>query len=186
MKISYREATKMIKHFLLFIYLLASIVWVSACSETNAPVAVSGNFDADVSGAFKGKVSGPGVIKYLPPSEVSFGSRPGYFFIADATGVRDFGIIFTIPANTTPGTYPLKTAHPMDVGKGFEVRLDKSTDNRTVSFQSNTTGSITLEEFPEDPNNITDAIVKGTFKFSTENSNAERVNAEGVFEFQGR
>ena len=176
----------MIRNLLLSSIIIASALWLIACDETNTSTALSGNFTTEVSGSIKGKISGPGVITYLPPSEASFGSRPGYFFIADDTGVRELGITFSIPSKTTPGTYQLKSAHPIDIGKEFEVRLDKSTENQTVSFRSNTKGSITLEEFPSDPNKVAGSIVKGTFNLSAENSSGERVTATGAFEFWGR
>jgi hypothetical protein len=185
----YLQATKrnkMKNHAFLFasIFLLALVF--PGCNNSEQRPAAPSNFTAEISGSITGQVSGSGVVTFLPPTDTGAGPRPGYFFIADATGVRDFGITFTIPIGTKPGKYQLVSAHPMDAGKEFEVRVDRSIGNRTESFQKNTAGTITLEHFPEDGSNITGTYVRGDFEFTTERKGGERVKAKGTFDFKGR
>jgi hypothetical protein len=144
-----------------------------------------GHFTAEISGSINGHIAGPGIIKYLPPSDVSFGTIPGYYFIADDTGVRNMGITFTIPSTAKPGIYKLVSAHPMDAGKEFEVRIDVSKGNETQSYQSETTGTITLETFPVEGGSLVKGQVKGHFEFTTEGKGGERITAKGVFQFHG-
>ena len=158
---------------------------VSSFADSGNPSSRPGHFSAEISGSINGHVAGPGVIKYLPSSEVSFGTIPAYYFIADDTGVRDLGITFTIPSTAKPGIHKLVSAHPMDAGKEFEVRIDVSEGNVTKSYQSNTTGTITLEEFPVDGSSLARAQVKGSFEFTTEGKDGKRATAEGVFDFHG-
>ncbi len=158
---------------------------VSSCRDSRQHPKTSGNFTAEISGSITGRVSGPGIVSFLPPSDSSFGPRPGYFFIADDTGVRDLGITITIPSNTQPGKYQLVSVGPMNVGKDFEVRVDRSVGNRTESFQTNTTGTITLEQFPEDGSNIAGSPVRGHFEFTAEGKGGQRVTVKGTFDFSG-
>lgn len=64
--------------------ILAGGVLISACDDAKNSSAAADNFVAEVSGAVTGQVSGPGIIRFLPPSDVNFGTRPGYFFVAEA------------------------------------------------------------------------------------------------------
>ncbi len=166
--------------------IVSTVLLASSCGDSSEPPAVSGGFTAELSGSIDGHVSRPGVINYILPSNSAAGTRPGYFFIADDTGVRDLGITFSIPSNTQPGVYELESAHPIDAGTRFEVRVDRSVGNRTESFQSNTTGTITLESFPEDGSSLAEVQVKGSFVFTTEGKGEERIRAEGAFDFQGK
>jgi len=165
--------------------ILAGAVSISACDSPESGSIESGNFLAEVSGAVVGQVSGPGIIRFLPASEVNFGTRPAYFFVADDAGVRKLGITFAIPANTRPGTYRLVSVHPMDVGREFEVRVDWSVGDRTESFELNTKGTITIEAFPSDPDSLSKGRVMGSFDFSTQNRNGQKVMGQGSFDFHG-
>jgi hypothetical protein len=175
----------MAEKYSLMALILAGGVFISACDDSQHSSAAADNFVAEVSGAVTGRVSGPGLIRFLPPSEVNFGTRPGYFFVADDSGVRELGITFTIPANTQPGTYQVVSAHPMDAGKEFEVRVDRSVGTRTESFQANTQGTITIEAFPNDGNNVAGHRVTGRFDFSTQDRNGREIIAKGSFDFYG-
>jgi len=164
--------------------LLAGALLGTACGNSEATIARPGNFEADVSGVVEGRVTGPGVVRYLPPSEANFGSVPGYFFLADDTGVREIGITFTVPAGSGPGTYRLVSAHPMDAGTAFEVRVDRSTDDRTESFEHDAMGTLRLEAFPRDGEDLEGHLIKGDFEFSVQDSDGREVTASGVFEFR--
>jgi len=155
-----------------------------ACDGAEPSKEASGGFEAEVSGTVAGRVSGPGIVQYVPPSEANFGSVPGYFFVADDTGVRDLGITFTIPANTQAGTYQLVSAHPMDVGREFEVRVDHSEGDRTESFGADTRGTIQLESFPKDGEVLQGHPIKGSFDFVTQDRDGRDVTVSGSFDFR--
>jgi len=173
----------MIPKTLLTALILTCGVLSSAHGDSKISSVPASNFVSEVSGAITGQISGPGLIRFIPPGDVNFGHRPGYFFVADDSGVRDLGITFTIPANTQPGTYQLVSAHPMDIGKEFEVRVDWSVGNKTKSFQLNTEGRITIEIFPEDNNNVAGSRVRGKFDFSTQDRSGQEVVCKGTFDF---
>ena len=169
--------------------ILTGSLLLSACNESDEAKSAgvpARNFVADVSGSVSGQISGPGLIRFLPPGNSSVGPRPGYFFLADDSGVRDLGITFTIPANTQPGTYELESAPPLETGEHFEVRVDRSVGNRTESFHSKTSGTITLEAFPQDGENIAGVQVKGQFEFSTQDKHGHEITLQGSLDFQGR
>jgi hypothetical protein len=143
-------------------------------------------FQATVSGAVSGSVEGPGVLRFIPASETSFGTQPAFYFIADDTGVRDLGVTFSIPRGTGPGTFALVSGTPFEIGEKFEVRVDRSTQTRTVSFEKATEGSITLTAFPTSPEEMEGDRVAGHFRFSTSGASGEAVTAEGSFDFEVR
>ncbi len=55
----------------------------------------------------------------------------------------------------------------------------------TESFQKNTTGTITLRQFPDDGSNIKGCSVRGDFEFKTQGEGGEQVMAKGRFDFEG-
>ena len=169
--------------------LIMSVV-AMACSSnadsrtTDPPASLPSatHFTAVVSGAVEGTVSGPGVIGSIPASEVT--GVPGYWFISDDTGVRDIGVVFSIPGGTEPGSYDLVSVHPVDRGTVFEVRVDKSSDDLTTSFETDSTGTITLDHFSV-MNEAGERRVAGSFEFATANRDGEQVTATGTFDFTG-
>jgi hypothetical protein len=169
--------------FVAFLLTAGASIW--GCDGSGEPARGRAHFEADVAGAATGRVAGPGLVRYIPPSQAGFGPRPGYFFVADDSGVRPLGITFTIPADARPGTYPLVSAHPMEIGTHFEVRVDASEGDRTESFQKNTKGTITLEAFPSEGANVAGSRVAGHFEFSTQNASGAEVSGQGSFDFRG-
>lgn len=170
---------------LLLTLAMVSTAFVPACDDSRNGGVVTDSFVADVSGAVTGQVSGPGLIRFIPSYDANFGTRPGYFFVADDSGVREIGITFTIPASVQPGTYHLVSAHPIDAGREFEVRIDRSVEDRTDSFQLNTKGTITIESFPADGKNIAGSRVTGSFEFATQDRSGNQARAKGSFDFKG-
>lgn len=166
-------------------FMLAGAASICACDGPGESGIAGSDFQAEVSGAVTGRMAGPGLVRYIPPSQASFGPRPGYFFVADDSGVRPLGITFTIPADTGPGTYPLVSGHPMEIGTHYEVRVDASVGDRTDSFQKNTKGTITIEAFPSESTNLAGGRVAGHFDFSTQNGSGGKISAEGSFDFHG-
>lgn len=143
-------------------------------------------FVAEVTGSVSGRVAAPGVVRFLPPADLGHRIRPGFFFVADDTGVRPLGITFSIPAGVEPGTYDLVSAHPMDAGTAFEVRVDHSVGTRTESFELDTDGTITIDAFPDTVGDVRGQRVVGRFEFETRDRSGRRVAAEGRFDFIGR
>lgn len=149
------------------------------------PIAEQPGFAGKVSGTVNGEISGPGVATYLPSQETIDGTRPGYYLLANRRSVKDFLITFRVPAETQPGTYPLESADPMKLGENFEVRVESRVEGRLVAYGSNASGTVTLETFPVDGNQLAGATIKGAFEFVIEDTEAERLSATGTFEFLG-
>lgn len=168
----------------------------AGCSDSTIdPVAEESHvgppgFSATVSGAVNGEVSGPGLVTYLPPKEPSIvsGNRPGYYILAnnlstDAIEEREFIITFRIPEGARPGNYTLRPSDPLKVGENFDVQVETVEEGKYSSYQTNTEGTITLENFPPDQNAPKTTTIKGTFQFVTENSEGGRVSVNGAFDF---
>jgi len=145
--------------------------------------AAADGFRATVTGAVSGRILGPGVIRYLEPTATSFGERPGHYFVADDTGVRDLGITIIIPADTKPGEYPLSSASPLERGTHFEVRVDQTRDDSVLSYSARTAGSVTITSFPPSPAQVESTRVAGHFRFSTRDPAGAGVEANGAFDF---
>lgn len=175
----------MVREFPLAVLIVAGGALISACGNAESSGPHPGGFEAEVSGAVEGRISGPGIIRFLPPHEANFGTRPGYLFVADDTGVRDLGVVFSIPAGTESGTYRLVSAHPMDAGTEFEVRVDHSVGNRTDSFEANTEGTLRLESIPKNAESIDGHPIRGSFEFTTEDTGGREVAVSGSFDFHG-
>lgn len=84
------------------------------------------------------------------------------------------------------GTYPLVTAHPLDTGEEFELRVDHSVGNQTTSFLYNTSGTITIDEFPDNGQSISGHRIAGSFEFTTEDDKMQQISVTGSFEFNGK
>lgn len=169
------------KYSILFIFLACCILFYS-CGNSQC-TDVDNKFVGEISGTINGKVTRPGVIRYIPPYNDT--SEPGYFFIADSTGVRKLGITISIPDKIQPGKYKLVSTNPLDAGKEFEVRVDHSIGKKTHSYEQNTKGSITILSFPENPNDIPRSRVTGCFEFRSQNKNGNQISVQGSFDFRG-
>ncbi len=147
------------------------------------------SFTASVSGSVDGEVSGAGVATYLPPKERDpvTGIRPGYFLVAnlnsDGREEREFLFIFRIPDKAQPGNYDLVTPNPLKVGENFDVQVEMVEEGKSISYQTNTVGTITLEDFAPDRTDSGNSNITGTFQFFTENSEGDRISATGTFDF---
>ena len=173
---------------------LIMLLFISGCSNsstdpaTEEPQVDQSGFTASVSGTVNGEVSGAGIVTYLPPKERDpvTGIRPGYFLIANLnsgrTEERGFIIIFRIPDKAQPGNYNLVTPDPLKVGENFDVRVETVEEGKSISYQTNTEGTITLESFS--PNRTDPGIsnILGTFQFVTENSDGGQISATGTFD----
>lgn len=174
---------------------LIILLVIAGCSDSpndttiEEPKVDSPEFTANVSGAVNAEVSGSGIVTYLGPKERDLvtGNRPGYFLIAnintDLTGERGFTITFRIPDQAQTGNHPLMTADPRRVGENFDVRVERVHEGKLISYQTNTDGTITLDNFSPDRNFPGISNITGTFQFVTENSDGERIAANGSFEF---
>ena len=174
-----------------FISILAVTVWLfflaTGCQQQKDNQKVA--FSAEITGVFEGNVKGPGIIQYVPPAKTSSGDIPGHYLIADDTGLRDFGVIgvtITLPITAQPGKQDLVSAQPFDVGKYYEVCVDRAFVHRVISYSQNTKGSLTLISFPNAPEVIAGSEISGSFEVSTENSEGKRVKVLGRFLFKAK
>jgi hypothetical protein len=165
------------------------LLMIAACSDSStdpvskAPVVEPPGFTGSVSGAVSGEISGQGVATYLPPQDTIDGVRPGYYLIANTRGATELLITFRIPAETKPGTYQLVAVDPMELGERFEVRIEGTVDGKSVSFGSNTEGTLTLDTFPADGHTLAGANIKGSFQLTTQDPQGESLSVSGAFEF---
>jgi hypothetical protein len=168
---------------------------ITGCSDSpndtgiEEPKVEHPGFTANVSGAVNAEVSGAGIVTYLGPKErdIVTGSRPGYFLMAnlnsDVMGERGFTITFRIPAEAQPGNHNLVTPDPLKVGENFDVRVERVEEGKLISYETNTDGTITLNNFSPDRTYPYSSNITGTFQFVTENSEGDRISANGTFDF---
>ena len=140
------------------------------------------NFRAEITGGANARIEGPGVVTYIPARN----DNPGYFFIADDTGIRPWGLTITIPENKGTGTFDLVSGGPFDAGNIFETRVDQDLGKRTLSFDRNTKGELVLEGFPESHETVSGVEVKGNFDFTTQNRKGDELKVTGDFAFIGK
>ena len=174
---------------------LIILLVITGCSdspnetEIEEPKVEHPGFTANVSGAVNAEVSGAGIVTYLGPKErdIVTGSRPGYFLMAnlnsDVMGERGFTITFRIPAEAQPGNHNLVTSDPLKVGENFNVRVERVEEGKLISYETNTDGTITLNNFSPDRTYPDISNITGTFQFVTENSEGDRISANGTFDF---
>lgn len=177
---------------------LIILLVITGCSDSPNDTAIEEpkvelpGFTANVSGAVNAEVSGAGIVTYLGPKErdIVTGNRPGYFLIAnintDLTGERGFTITFRIPDEAQPGNYTLMTPDPRKVGENFDVRVEWVEEGKLISYQTNTDGTITLNNFSPDRTYPDISNITGTFQFVTENSEGDRISANGTFDFPSK
>ena len=138
-------------------------------------------FEARITGAYEGDVAGPGVLLFLPDAGFE---RQGYFFIADAQGLRPNGVTLVLPPGLTPGRHVLESPAPLDIGTVPSVRVDRDMGTSITSFQERTAGFVDLTEFPDDPQNLTGALVSGSFEFETDGPEGQMIVVGGEFSFE--
>jgi len=174
---------------------LIILLVITGCSDSpnetgiEEPKVGHPGFTANVSGAINAEVSGAGIVTYLGPKDrdIVTGSRPGYFLMAnlnsDVMGERGFTITFRIPAEAQPGNHNLVTSDPLKVGENFDVRVERVEEGKLISYETNTDGTITLNNFSPDRTYPDISNITGTFQFVTENSEGDRISANGTFDF---
>lgn len=146
-------------------------------------------FSAKVSGAVNAEVSGAGIVTYLHPRDrgSANGVRPGYFLIAnlntDTIENQGLNLAFRIPDDAEPGNYNLTTEDPLKVGENFDVRVETVQEGKPMVYEVNTEGTIHLDDFMPNRTYPDTSTITGTFQFVTENSEGQKISAEGVFDF---
>lgn len=147
-------------------------------------------FIANVDGADHTEILAEGIVTYLPPKErdTVTGNRPGYYMLVnnlltDAIDGREFIIIFRIPDGARPGHYNLMTPDPLRVGHNFDVQIESVEKGQSIAYQTNTEGTITLDNFSPDRVSPEASTIKGTFQFVAENNAGEKVSVNGAFDF---
>lgn len=187
----------MIENFSRFIILsfIVTTGFIGGCSESTDKVSSESKsehpgFIAKVDGAGHTEILAEGIVTYLPPKErdTITGNRPGYYMLVnnlltDIQDEREFIIIFRIPDGAQPGHYNLMTPDPLRVGHNFDVQIEAVEKGQSIAYQTNTEGTITLENFS--PNRISPeaSTIKGTFQFVAENHAGEKVSVNGAFDF---
>jgi hypothetical protein len=172
-----------------------SLIVITGCSNSSTdqpprePQSEGPSFTANVTGATIAEVSGAGVVSYLPPKEhdIVTGDRPGYFLIAnrniDLTEERGVTITFRIPDEAQPGQYSLMPSDPLQMGKNFDVEVERMEGGKLISYQNNTEGTLTLVDFSPDRTFPEISHIKGQFQFVTESNEGEKISAHGDVEF---
>lgn len=178
--------------------LILSLIFTTGflgCSDSSTdksipePKSEHPGFTANVDGAVHAEISGDGIVTYLPPKEQDpmSGDRPGYFLIAslntETKGDGGLNLTFRIPDGALPGNYILMTPDPLKVGETFDVRVETIEGGKPISYQSNTEGTIVLDNFYPDRASPRMSTIKGTFQFVTENIEGSRISANGTFDF---
>jgi hypothetical protein len=178
--------------------LILSLIFTTGflgCSDSSTdksipePKSEHPGFTANVDGAVHAEISGDGIVTYLPPKEQDpmTGDRPGYFLIAslntETKGDGGLNLTFRIPDGALPGNYILMTPDPLKVGETFDVRVETIEGGKPISYQSNTEGTIVLDNFYPDRASPRMSTIKGTFQFVTENIEGSRISANGTFDF---
>jgi hypothetical protein len=142
-----------------------------------------GWFQAAITGAYEGEVSGNGLLVLLP--EAGF-EKQGYFFLADGQGLRPHGVTFILPRGITPGRFPLKSLSPLDIGKFPSVRVDRDMGDSVLSAEKNTSGFLELDAFPVAESDLSGSDLRGSFEFETEHLNGELITVRGNFSFKAQ
>ncbi len=153
----------------------------SQSASPNASKLKAAGFEAIITGAYNGKVSGVGVLKLLPNAGFK---KQGYFFLADGQGIRPFGVTFVLPRGLGPGKHTLKSPFPLEIGTVPSVRVDRDMGNSTVSADKNTSGFLNLIAFPGDEKKLSGSDVMGDFEFETEGRRGEKIAVKGRFTFK--
>jgi hypothetical protein len=138
-------------------------------------------FEAVVTGAYEGQVSGVGTLVLLP--EAGFEKR-GYFFLADGRGVRPHGVTFVLPPGIAPGRHELQSPSPLRIGTVPSVRVDRDMGDSVLSSDRNTSGFLHLIAFPADPGGASGSDARGRFEFETEDPSGRRIAVKGSFSFE--
>lgn len=138
-------------------------------------------FEAVISGAYRGEVSGGGVLKFLPGAGLE---KRGYYFLADGQGVRPHGVTFVLPPDVAPGHQVLVSPSPLDIGTVPSVRVDRDMGDAVASAERNTSGYLDLVDFPDDAHDLSGARVTGDFVFETEDSQGRGIEVRGKFDFE--
>ena len=170
------------------LFLVCFALLLPACDEApsqpaspNASKSKAAGFEAVITGAYGGKVSGVGVLKLLPKGGFK---KQGYFFLADGQGIRPFGVTFVLPRGIGPGKHTLKSPSPFGIGTVPSVRVDRDMGNATVSADKNTSGFLNLTAFPNDEKKLSGSDVTGNFEFETEGLTGEKIMVKGRFIFK--
>ncbi len=148
----------------------------STSSETQ-----DAGFEAAITGAYEGQVSGDGVLVFL--ADAGF-DKQGYYFLADGRGVRAHGVTFVLPPGLTAGKHELASPAPLDIGTVPSVRVDRDMGDSVASSDRNTTGFLDLTAFPNDPGEMSGSDAAGSFAFETEDAKGQRIAVEGRFSFK--
>ena len=69
------------------------------------------------------------------------------------------------------------------VSENFDVWVERVEEGNLISYETNTDGTITLNNFPPDQTYPESSDITGTFQFVTESSEGDKISANGTFDF---
>jgi hypothetical protein len=138
-------------------------------------------FEAQIKGAYEGRVFGTGVLKFL---ENAGYDKQGYYFLADGRGIRPHGVTFILPRGMATGRYELTSTSPFNIDAEPSVRVDRDTGNATISSERNTSGFIIVDSFPVDESKLCGSNVVGNFEFQTVDRDKQPIKVKGSFSFR--
>lgn len=138
-------------------------------------------FDAAITGAYEGAVSGDGVLVLLPQAGFN---KQGYFFLADGRGIRPHGVTFVLPRGLAPGKHQLNSPSALAIGTVPSVRVDRDMKDKVLSSGMNTTGFLDLTAFAGDASKLSGSLVAGSFEFETADANGRKITVKGKFSFK--
>jgi hypothetical protein len=179
------EAKKSIFRIL---FLVFAVSILPSCDETPSqgekskdPKTKVAGFEGVITGSYEGNVSGKGALVLLPKAGFE---KQGYFFLADARGIRPYGVTFVLPRGLAPGKHILRSPSPLNIGTVPSVRVDRDMGNSVLSADRNTSGFIDLTAFPDDENKLNGSDVVGSFEFQTEDPKGQEITVKGKFSFK--
>jgi hypothetical protein len=172
------------------LFLLFAVSILPSCDETppqgeksKVPKTKVAGFAAVITGSYEGKVSGTGVLVLLPNAGFE---KQGYFFLADAQGIRPHGVTFILPRGLAPGKHILGSPSPLAIGTMPSVRVDRDMGNSVLSADRNTSGFVDLTAFPDDAGKLSGSDVVGSFEFQTEDPKGQKITVKGKFSFKAK
>ncbi len=170
------------------LFLVFAVLILPSCDETSSQGPKSEDsktnavgFEAVITGSYEGNVSGTGVLVLLPKARFE---KLGYFFLADAQGIRPYGVTFILPRGLAPGKHILESPSPLNIGTVPSVRVDRDMGNSVLSADRNTSGFVDLTAFPNDERKLSGSDVVGSFDFQTEDPKGKKIAVKGKFSFK--
>lgn len=95
----------------------------------------------------------------------------------------DHTALFILPIGLVLGQHDLTSSSPFDLGSKSSVRVDQTVQNKVISFDKKTSGSLKLTAFPSDQSAMIGVTASGVFDFDTGDRRDHRITVSGRFSF---